>query len=298
MQFSHHYAHVNGIRLHYVEAGSGPTVVLLHGFPETHRSFDLQLPELVERGYRVIAPDLRGYGESSRPRSGYELETLARDVTELCQHVSSKPVRLVGHDWGGAITWHIATHRPEVIERMVVLSCAHPALMERALLRNRAQVRKSWYMFFFQLPVLPELWLSRRGAAALANLFRQTPGAERAPTHIVDASRHAVGRVQSLAGPLAYYRTAIRRGAVDQLARRPRRADPRITLPVTLIWGEEDACFVRHLAEEHAALATDLTLHVLAKTGHFAHQEEPERVNALLTQALAGTRSVAAHTHG
>lgn len=295
MALTHRYARVNGVRLHWVEAGSGPTVVLLHGFPETHRSWELQLPFLVAGGYRVVAPDLRGYGASARPRGGYDLETLVADVVALCRYVSDEPVRLVGHDWGGALTWLVATKHPELLEHAVVIDCAHPLLMERALRSNLGQLRKSWYMFFFQLPLVPELWLSARGARNLARLFRQTPGAERAPRELVEASRAAVGRVASLEAPLAYYRAALRSG-LRSLVRGERQELPRIELPVTLLWGEHDACFVRELAEAHRSIAPEVALHILP-AGHFAHQELPDEVNALLAAALAraGAR-VAART--
>jgi len=293
VELTHHYARLNGIRLHWVEAGAGPPVVLLHGFPETHRSWDLQLPFLVERGFRVIAPDLRGYGESARPAGGYDLDTLVGDAEALCRHVSDGPVRVVGHDWGGAITWLLATRHPERVERAVVIACAHPGLMQIALASNVRQLAKSWYMFFFQVPLVPEVWLSLRGARNLGRMFRQTPGADRAPRAIVASAQGAVGRVASLGAPLAYYRTAIRQG-VGTLFQRP--VLPRIEVPVSLIWAEHDACFVRELADQHRAVAPALSLHVLDGAGHFAHQEEPGRVNALLAAALSP--SVAAPAGG
>jgi pimeloyl-ACP methyl ester carboxylesterase len=293
MQLIHHFTKVNGIRLHYVEAGSGPAVVLLHGFPETHRSWDLQMGALVAAGLRVIAPDLRGYGESARPSGGYDLDSLVRDVAGLCRQVSSVPVRVVGHDWGGAITWLLAGQHPELVERAVVIACAHPVLMQIALASNPRQLAKSWYMIFFQVPVVPELWLSRRGAANLGRMFRETPGAERAPAELIATARGAVGRVASLRAPLAYYRTAIRAG-LRHLFVPPEL--PRVERPVTLIWAEDDACFVPELAAEHHRIAPQLALHLLRNTGHFAHQEDPAQVNALLIDALGA--AVAAAPHG
>src|SRR5688572_28251246 len=105
---THHFTS-GRIRLHYASAGSGRPVVLLHGFPETHRSWDLQVPALVNASYRTVTPDLRGYGESDRPHSGYDLATLAGDVVELIDSLGSGPVNLVGHDWGGVIAWHLAS---------------------------------------------------------------------------------------------------------------------------------------------------------------------------------------------
>src|ERR1700742_426214 len=143
--------------LYRLDVGAGSPVVLLHGFPETHRSWDLQTAALVAAGYRAIAPDLRGYGLSEKPRAGYDLETLATDVERLIDELGTGPVRVVGHDWGGAITWQLLQQCPQKILNATILDCPHPAIMARALLRNRTQRRRSWYMFFFQLPALPEL---------------------------------------------------------------------------------------------------------------------------------------------
>ncbi len=281
-----HRRRVNGVELHYAELGEGPLVLLLHGFPETHGSWQLQWEPLVRAGYRVVAPDLRGYGQSEAPRGGYDLDTLARDVVALGRALDPQPFRLVGHDWGGAITWHVAERHPEALRTAVVLCCAHPWLLEQALLSEPRQLRKSWYMLFFQLPWLPERWLARRGGAAVGQMFRRTPGAERALPELVEAARREVGR-RPLRGPLAYYRTALRGGALKLLRRRSAPA-PLVQLPVTLLWSELDACFVRELAERHHALAPKLRLHLLRGVGHFAHQEAPEQVNALLLDALAG----------
>ena len=124
-------------------------MILLHGFPETHRSWMLQIPALVAAGYRVASLDLRGYGRSERPAGPYDLDTLASDVAALADELGSDRVRLVGHDWGGAITWHFAATRPWRLERAVVLDCPHPAVLVRALFDSRCQIRRSWYIFFF-----------------------------------------------------------------------------------------------------------------------------------------------------
>ncbi len=282
-----HDARVNGVRLHYVARGEGPTVLLLHGFPETHRSWDLQLPFLAGQGFRAVAPDLPGYGQSEAPRSGYDLDTLARDVAELAKHLGPEPVRLVGHDWGGAITWRVAALYPELLERVVVLACPHPELMAQALLSNRRQLRRSWYMFFFQLPLLPELWLARQGGKELGRMFRDSPGAERAPRELVAAEQEQLANPSALRGPLAYYRKIVRSNAAALLLRRRAlRADP-IELPFTLIWGEHDSCLGQELIAGSERYAAKLDVHVLRGAGHFLHQERPDELNQLLARALA-----------
>ncbi len=282
----HRTVSVNGIKMHAAIAGSGQPVMMLHGFPETHRSWDLQIPALVERGFRVIVPDLRGYGASDRPAQGYDLDTLARDVVELSRVVAKQPVALVGHDWGGAITWHVASHHPDAITRAVVLDCPHPALMARALRSNRAQIRRSWYMFFFQLPRLPERWLSRHGGDNIARMFREgSPGAGDAPPEIVDAERRALLEPGALTAALAYYRTAFRDNA-RQLVSGAEPQYPVIDKPVTLLWGEADSCLGLELIDGTERFARSLSVHRVPRAGHFVHQERPDLVNRLLLQAL------------
>src|SRR5262245_58570023 len=156
----HRFAVVNSVRLHYAEAGEGPLVVLLHGFPEFWYSWRHQIKGLAAAGFRVIAPDLRGYNESDKPPgiASYRLELLTQDIVELIQHAGEKRAHVVGHDWGGGIAWWLAMQNPQVVERLVILNAPHPVAFFREL-RRPAQLLKSWYMFFFQLPWLPEVML-------------------------------------------------------------------------------------------------------------------------------------------
>jgi len=286
LKLEHHYANVGGVRLHYVEAGSGPPVVLLHGFPETHRSWDAQLPALSPK-HRVVAPDLRGYGESDRPEAGYDIDTLADDVAGLVRHLDDGPVSLVGHDWGGAIAWHTAARHPELVSRLIVIDGPHPSVLLRALGTNRRQLRRSWYMFFFQLPILPEVWLSRRRGRNLARMWRDSPASGRAPRGVITAEREALRGFDALRGPLAFYRTAARDNLVALLSRARMGASP-VRAPVTLIWGARDTCLGVELVEQHRRFAHELRTHVLPDGGHFLHQELPDPVNAILSNALAG----------
>jgi epoxide hydrolase 4 len=279
------HVEVNDTRLWVTRTGTGPPVLLLHGFPETHRSWDLQVPFLVEHGFRVITPDLRGYGQSARPMDGYGLENLATDIARLIESEKLGPVRLVGHDWGGAITWQVATQFPELVSKAVVIACPHPVLFTKALKKNRKQMKRSWYMGFFQLPRLPELWLQKNDGENIARMFRAgSPGEHRTPRELVEAARSALTPKGALQGPLEYYRTAGRRLWKDP----PTTIDyPPIQLPVTLIWGEADSCLGTELIDGSDRFAPDLDTHVIPEAGHFVHQESPDAVNALLGRALA-----------
>jgi pimeloyl-ACP methyl ester carboxylesterase len=151
------YAEVGDVRLHYVEAGDGPLIVLLHGFPEFWFGWRLQIAPLAAAGFRVVAPDMRGYNLSSRPAdvAAYSADRLAADVRGLIRERGAESALLVGHDWGGTVAWATAMNHPEVVDRLAILNAAHPRRLQQGL-RNPRQLRKSWYFFFFQLPGLPE----------------------------------------------------------------------------------------------------------------------------------------------
>jgi epoxide hydrolase 4 len=154
----HGHAELGEVRLHYVEAGEGPLVVLLHGFPEFWFSWRFQIPALVAAGFRVVAPDMRGYNLSSKPRraSAYDTDRLAADLRDLIRERGCERAFVAGHDWGAGVAWITAMNHPEVIERLAILNMPHPRRMHQGL-RTPRQLVKSWYILFFQLPWLPEL---------------------------------------------------------------------------------------------------------------------------------------------
>ena len=155
------YIHANGIKLHYIEQGKGELVVLLHGFPEFWYGWRNQIPVLAKQ-YRVVAPDMRGYNLSDKPEnvSDYKIETLAKDIAELIKALGEERAIVVGHDWGAAVAWAVAALHPEVVKKLAILNVPHPNEMKRAFEGfNLAQWMKSWYIFFFQLPFIPELFV-------------------------------------------------------------------------------------------------------------------------------------------
>src|SRR5215203_4535801 len=171
MELEKTYIETNGIRLHVVQAGpkSGVPVVLLHGFPEFSYGWRKQIPALVEAGCRVIIPDQRGYNLSDKPKDikAYSVNTLVDDIIGLIDALGYEKVNLVGHDWGAGVAWALAIKYPERLQRLSIMNVPHPAVMKRFLQRDFEQMRRSWYVFFFQLPWLPEAGLKRgnwRGA--------------------------------------------------------------------------------------------------------------------------------------
>ncbi len=280
-ELSHSDADVNGIRLHYVEAGEGPLVVLLHGFPEFWYSWRRQIPVLAEAGYRVIAPDMRGYNLSAKPTGWrqYDGGHLAADIAALVRSFDVEKAHLIGHDWGAAVAYLTAMEHPEVIDRLAILNVPHPARMLDGF-RTLTQLRKSWYMFFFQIPQLPERLLARDGFSFLKRSLRSESPASFSE---LDLERYVEAWSQpgALTAMLNYYRAALRQS--------PRRALERmkpIEAPVLVIWGERDTHLGSELADPTPRWAPNARLERLSEATHWVHHDAPERVNELLKDFL------------
>lgn len=285
----HRYATINGVRLHYVEYGKGPLVILLHGFPECWYAWRFQLPALAEAGFRVIAPDLRGYNLSDKPRGvgQYRLELLANDVKGLIRALDADSAVLVGHDWGGVIAWYLAMHEPRLIRKLIILNAPHP---QRYLeeLRNPGQLLRSWYVFFFQLPWLPEILIRAGGFAGMKHRLRHEPvHANAFDPATIDVYHQALAQPGALTAALNYYRAGLRcllEGMAKQ--RKP------IESPTLVIWGERDRYLGRRLLEGLEPWVADLTLERIADASHWVQAEAPERVNELILQFMGGRRGV------
>lgn len=288
LRVTHRDVDVEGLRMHCVELGSGPPVLLLHGFPETWWCWRYQLEPLAAAGFRVLAPDLRGFGATEK-RPPYGLDTTARDVRGLLRALEvDGPLPIIGHDWGGALTWHLAAFHPELVSRACVLNCPHPAQLQRALLGgSRRQLRRSWYMFFFQLPLLPEWALTWRGGENVLKTMRAVArerahfgGDELAP------QREAMLQPGAAAGAVGWYRAAFRSALA--LRHRPRPYPP-IAAPVTLLWGDDDAALgFDDVVPGTERFAPRLTVQRFPGVGHFPQAERPEDVNPRLIAFLRG----------
>lgn len=288
LSVTHHSVQLPSLRLHYVEAGQGPLVILLHGFPESWWSWRYQLQPLAEAGFRVIAPDLRGYGETGK-QGPYDLDTLVGDVCQLIESLGAEQRAIViGHDWGGAVAWHLASTRPEFCERLVVLNCPHPVMMQRALLGRRpslAQLKRSWYFFFFLLPIIPEWVLTRHDAA---NTRRTISSASVDRSHFTEEElrpfRDGIQRPGAASAMIGWYREAVRDGFKRALS--PRKY-PQVLQPTLLVWGMEDpALGYEQVVPGTDALVPKLQVAQIPGTGHFVHAERPELVNPALLDFL------------
>lgn len=279
----HRYAELDGVRLHYVEAGTGPLVILLHGFPDFWYSWRHQIPALAAAGYRAVAPDMRGYDLSGKPKGidAYLGEHLAGDVAGLIRAVGADRAVVVGHDWGAGVAWEFAIRYPELLDRLVILNVPHPARMLRGL-RTWRQLLKSWYMFFFQLPGLPEAAIRAGNYASLRRLFRTDPCRPNAFTP-ADIERYVAAAAQpgALTGAINYYRALFRRSpaAAQRMLR-------RIDAPVLVIWGEQDRYLGRELAEPDPEWVPHARVERLPQSSHWVQHDDPDRVNTLLLQFL------------
>ncbi|WP_227376554.1 alpha/beta fold hydrolase [Haladaptatus halobius] len=287
-ELAHDEAVVDGVRLHYVEAGDGPLVVLLHGFPEFWYSWREQIPALVEAGFRVVAPDMRGYNTSEKPRGvgQYRLDKLVGDVVALVDHFDEETAHVVGHDWGGLVAWETAIRHPEHVERLAVLNAPHPGRYREAI-RSPEQLLRSWYALFFQLPKLPELLLSARNYAGIEGMLRgsaENPDAftERDIRRYVEAA----ARPGALTASIDYYRAAFRENAREELRvlLGGTRRSFDVCVPTLLIWGERDPALAVELTDGLERWVSDIRVERLPEVGHGVQNDRPDHVNELLVE--------------
>ncbi|UPV74119.1 alpha/beta hydrolase [Halorussus limi] len=290
--WSHEQAVVGDVRLHYVAAGDedDPLVVLLHGFPEFWYSWREQIPALADAGYRVVAPDMRGYNLSEKPRGldDYRTVELVGDVVGLINHFDRDAAHLVGHDWGGVVAWETAIRRPEAVERLAVLNAPHPERYRQELRRNPEQWGRSLYVLYFQLPWLPETTLGASDCAGVAEMFRETAGPDTFSETDLRRYRMAACRPGALTSALDYYRAFFR----ENLRREVRRLLGRETsqyvvrAPTLLVWGERDPALGVELTEGLERWVPDLRVERLPDATHWVQNDRPERVNDLLVEFL------------
>jgi len=282
----HGYVHVNGVRLHYVAQGEGPLVLLLHGFPEFWYSWRHQIPVLAQY-FRIVALDLRGYNDSDKPPgvASYRIDTLAADVMGLIRAFGEEKAVIIGHDWGGGIAWVFAAEYPQATEKLIVLNCPHPAAFQQHLTTNRRQLRRSWYMFFFQIPWLPEFGIRLNLGWFVEKAFRGM--AIRKEAFSDDELQHYAEALQKpgvLTAAINYYRAAFR-----ERIRCGERSFDKIKCPTLLIWGEEDTALGKELTRNMEPYFTDrFEIKYIPQCSHWVQQEQPELVNRYMVEFLQG----------
>jgi epoxide hydrolase 4 len=280
------YADVGDVKLHYVEAGDGPLIVLLHGFPEFWYGWRLQIAPLAAAGYRVVAPDTRGYNLSSKPDgvAAYSADKLAADIRGLIRERGAESALVVGHDWGGTIAWTLAMNHPEVVDRLAILDSAHPRKLQEGLPHPR-QLRRSWYFFFFAPPGLPERAVRAKDWRFFRNFLRDARPAYTAEE--MDRYVEAWSQPGAATAMINYYRSSVRTPPKQaKAALRP------ISAPTLVIWGQRDRYLGQGLAEPHRDDVPNLDrVERLPNASHWVHHDEAERVNQLLTDFFAPART-------
>ena len=278
----------NGLRLHFVECGpaEAPLALLIHGFPDLHLSWRLQLPALAAAGFRAVAVDLRGYGRSSAPPgvSAYSGEAVVGDLLALLDLLvgpGKAAALVVGHDWGARVAWGVAEAAPERVERLCTINVPHPDVFARTLRESAEQRRRSWYIAAFQTPWLPEALLASRDCRMLRRLLAGGPDAHPAlPPALIEQYVAAFKRPGGggFRAPLCYYRAAAR-----GLWPSPLR---RIEAPVLVLWGEQDPYLVASMADPPAHLAPRARVVRFPNSSHWVHWQEPDAINAELLALL------------
>ena len=273
----------NGVMLHAVAAGpnDGPLVILLHGFPEFWYGWRRQIEPLAAAGYRVLVPDQRGYNISSKPEDlrAYTLDVLADDVLGLAAAFGRSRFAVVGHDWGGALAWHLAARNADRIERAVIFNGPHLGATRGYALSHPGQMLKSWYIGLFQVPWLPERLLSASDFAWLRQALTRTsqPGAFQADD--LERYRNAWAQPGALTAMLNWYR------ALPLQARSPRAE--RVEVPVRVIWGDRDPWLEQGVAEASLALCECGEVFHLADATHWVQHDKPAEVNRLMIEFLS-----------
>lgn len=283
MELEHSYIETNGIKLHVVQAGpkSGVPVVLLHGFPEFWYGWRHQIPALVEAGCRVIVPDQRGYNLSDKPKGAknYGAFTLVEDIIGLIDVLGYEKVNLVGHDWGAVVAWTLAILHPERLHRLSIMNVPHPAVMRRFLTRDLEQIRRSWYVFFFQLPWLPEAGMKQDNWRGAVSALRGSGKIHTFTNEDIEKYKEAWSQPGAMTAMIDWYRAVLR-------YQPPMPKDPRIKVPTLMMWGMKDVALTHRMARPSMDYVDEGNLILFPEATHWVQHDAAEEVNHYLVDFI------------
>lgn len=276
------FREVNGITLHVVCAGDtdNPLVVLLHGFPEFWYQWRAYVEPFVDAGYRILVPDQRGYNRSEKPTGvrSYRLTELSQDIVHLIATEDSDTAHVIGHDWGAVVGWDMALRHPDTIDRLEIINGPHPVVFEQVLKSTLTQVRKSWYMFFFQLPRFPEWYIRRNEYDFFVTALRDTSRPGTYSETDFQWYRRAWSMDGALTAMLNWYRAPFRH------AEDPPRE--QVEAPTLVMCGEDDDYLVPKLAQKSVDYCDDGELEQFSDATHWVPTEYPDRVSKRLLDHL------------
>ena len=282
LKFEEAYLETNGIRLHTVLAGqkSAVPVILLHGFPENWRCWIHQIPALVEAGFRVIVPDQRGYNLSDKPQGikSYRVDELVKDILGLIDTLEYQKVNLVGHDWGAIVSWMLAYEHPERLQRLGILNVPHPLVMHRFVRRDFEQIRRSWYVFFFQLPWLPEMGMRADDWRGAIRALRGSGKIHTFTNEDIEKYKKAWSQPGAMTAMINWYR------AIRYQARFPRQM--QIKVPTLILWGMKDVALTHRMARPSIDYCDDGKLIFFPDATHWVQHEAADEVNHYLIDFL------------
>ena len=282
--WQHSFVRTNRIRLHCVTQGEGDLVVLLHGFPEFWYSWRHQIPSLA-RYFKVVVPDLRGYNDSDKPESGYDLDTLSNDIVGLIQSLGYVKAHIVGHDWGGAIAWHLAQKFPNCLDQLAILNAPHPQRWLQDIGANLDRLRHNWYLFAFQVPGIPEWLIQNNLKEFVKNVFRENAIRKGAFTgEFTKIYQEALSKPGVLSAAMNYYRQLMSPlNLLENLGRSP----APVKAPTLVLWGEDDFLLGKTFTENlDKLIEAPFQLKLVPQCGHWIQQEVPHLVNRELLDFL------------
>lgn len=273
----------SGEKLHYVSKGSSdqPLMLFVHGFPECWYTWRYQMTHF-SSNYRVVAIDQRGYGLSSKPSQvkDYKVDILARDIADVIEQLGYQSCVLVGHDWGGVVAWATAIQYPRLVDKLIILNCPHPAAFLSAM--SFAQLRRSWYIFFYQIPFIPELLVQANDFALLRRAFLEPPMGLANPKNMtnedLDVFKYTFSQPGTATAAINYYRALLRYRRDDSKS--------RINRPVLIVWGCQDKALGEELADASKSYCSNVQLKKIKHASHWVQQDEPEVVNQFIEAFL------------
>jgi epoxide hydrolase 4 len=278
--WQHSYVITNGVKLHYVTQGEGPLMIMLHGFPEFWYSWRYQIPEFAQY-YKVVALDMRGYNDSDKPQetSAYTINEIVKDVEGVIRGLGYDKCVLVGHDWGGAIAWNFAYTYPYMVDKLIILNLPHPVKFAEGL-RTPQQLLRSWYIFLFQLPFVPEVLIQSGDYQPLETAFKSMAVNKNTFSQAdMDAYKDAAAKRGALTAMVNYYRNIFQPQFFN-------KTWGILEIPTLMIWGENDTALGKELTYGTEAYVRDFEIKYIPNCSHWVQQEQPQLVNQYMHDFL------------
>jgi pimeloyl-ACP methyl ester carboxylesterase len=287
----HHYADLDGIRLHYVDAGEGPLMLFVHGFPEFWYAWNNQIEEF-SRDHHAVAPDMRGYNLSDKPADvkAYRPKHLVADLRNLIDHLGGRPCIVVAHDWGGAAAWNLAAQHPAYIEKLIIINSPHPVTFARELRDNPAQIEASRYMLLLRQDRAEQLLAENNYKRLAATMEKFSAGMTWLTKDVLERYREAWSQPGALNCSLNYYRASpLHPATPEEPGAAGMTLDPAqfiVRVPTLVIWGERDTALLPGVLDGLDEYVTDLTVKRIPDGSHWVIHEHPAEVNRLIREFI------------